>query len=536
MAEVLVYLKPNFVAEPLVDSWYAWAHLISPATACMNIRNRHLSIMKSYVMAPMAHAAAVRNPKMRGGPFIDYDGKRKDDVKALMQHTQSEHGELVGFAEDLEALDNLLKAEGKGGTLIPLYAKIPERLRGYVELVYDLNDQPGYRLKESLLYRSEFYKPAIQSLQCYLLHADDDRPFVFSTPRLEDEEKVMLHIPFSSTALDALFRMQRTAGSFSQICEDLGVPDSQRDLFRTFFSETAPEPYGKYEGPAIRTRYFGHACILIETREVSILLDPVISYGYDAEVSRLTYKDLPDHIDYVLITHNHQDHILLETMLQLRHKTGKIIVPRNGGGSLQDPSLKLMLENIGFEQVHELSELDRLELPFGFIDGLPFFGEHGDLDVHAKLGYFINIRNYRVIALADSNNIEPYLYTHLHKLYGDADVLFLGMECEGAPYSWLYGPYVTGKIERAQDQERRLSGSDFEAGMQIVTQFGVKEAYVYAMGQEPWIEYLTSVKYTETSHPIIQSNLLVEACQAKGILAERLFGEKELLAEGELIL
>ena len=32
-----MYLKPNVVMEPLVDNWYAWSHLISPATAAMNI-------------------------------------------------------------------------------------------------------------------------------------------------------------------------------------------------------------------------------------------------------------------------------------------------------------------------------------------------------------------------------------------------------------------------------------------------------------------------------------------------------------------
>ncbi|MEO6719971.1 MAG: hypothetical protein ABIN67_06455, partial [Ferruginibacter sp.] len=34
-----LYLKPNVVLEPLVDKWYAWSHLISPATAAMNIVN-----------------------------------------------------------------------------------------------------------------------------------------------------------------------------------------------------------------------------------------------------------------------------------------------------------------------------------------------------------------------------------------------------------------------------------------------------------------------------------------------------------------
>ncbi len=85
-------------------------------------------------------------------------------------------------------------------------------------------------------------------------------------------------------------------------------------------------------------RYFGHACILVETKISAILIDPLISYyGYLSSVSHFSDVDLPDTIDYVLITHNHQDHILFETLLPLRHKIRNVVVPRTrSGGALQD--------------------------------------------------------------------------------------------------------------------------------------------------------------------------------------------------------
>src|SRR6266849_2953871 len=103
------------------------------------------------------------------------------------------------------------------------------------------------------------------------------------------------------------------------------------------------------------------------------------------------------------------------------------------------------------------------------------------------------------------------------------------MECDGAPLSWLYGPLLTSKIDRAMDQSRRLAGSNYEQAINIVEQFHCKEVYVYAMGQEPWLNHVMSIKYTEESRPIIHSNRLVETCQNRGITAERLFGEKEIL-------
>ena len=72
MLNDFLYLRPNIQVEPLFDSWYAWSHLIPPATAARNITERHLKIIDSYISSPAIHAAAAKNPKMLGGPFIDY--------------------------------------------------------------------------------------------------------------------------------------------------------------------------------------------------------------------------------------------------------------------------------------------------------------------------------------------------------------------------------------------------------------------------------------------------------------------------------
>mgnify|MGYP001764162627 CR=1 FL=1 len=109
------------------------------------------------------------------------------------------------------------------------------------------------------------------------------------------------------------------------------------------------------------------------------------------------------------------------------------------------------------------------------------------------------------------------------------DVAFIGMECDGAPLSWVYGPLLTRPLDRKMDQGRRLAGSNYERAVDIVNRFHCRDAYVYAMGQEPWLNYIMSVKYTEQSNPIIASNKLIADCRARGLEAERLFGEKEIL-------
>jgi L-ascorbate metabolism protein UlaG (beta-lactamase superfamily) len=357
----------------------------------------------------------------------------------------------------------------------------------------------------------------------------DDRPFVLSTPRLPNDEDLELRIPFDDDRVDQLFQFRSKPASFSCFKQLLDFPNSKDALFRSFLTDEPPRRCERYQGNGARWRYFGHACILLETKDLSILLDPVLSYSYESSLSRYTYEDLPDVIDYVLITHNHQDHLLFETLLQLRHRIRTIVVPRNSGGSLQDPSLRLILKNCGFRNVVELAEMDDVNLDGGSITAIPFLGEHGDLNITTKAAYLIRLGAHSLLFAADSCNINPAMYENVHRAIGDVEVLFVGMECDGAPVSWIYGPLLTQKLERKMDQSRRLAGSNYERAIGMVNQFRCKDVYVYAMGQEPWLNYVMSLKYTEKSNPIVDSNRLIATCKERGIVAERLFGEKEIL-------
>jgi L-ascorbate metabolism protein UlaG (beta-lactamase superfamily) len=522
------YLKQNVQLEPLFNQWFVWSHLISPATAAMNVAYSHMKIMQSFVMSPAVHAAAVKNPAMRGGPFLDVDPRRVGEIKALMERTADRAAHMIEFAEAVKRLSAMLTSEATGESLEPLYAKVPQPLKGYVELVYDSTHHPSFRLIEGLLYKSPYYESSFQTVALSLVDRDQ-RPFVFSTPRLEDAEHLHLDIPFADPRLDELFRLREVPQTFGHIKEVLGLGEGQEQLFSTFLTEEAPARPPRYDGDTARIRYFGHACVLVETREVSVLIDPVISYSYPSDVSRYTFLDLPETIDYVLITHGHSDHILFESLLQLRHRIKSIVVPRSGGGALEDPSLKLALKHTGFNNVVEIDEMETIEIPGGYITGLPFFGEHADLNIRTKIAHLVHLNGVSVVFAADSANLEPALYEHVGKLVGQVDVLFLGMECEGAPLTWVYGPVLLKTVNRKMDQSRRLSGSDCQRALDILKYLDCKQVYVYAMGQEPWLSYITSIEYTPESKPIVESDKLVEACRGLGRVTERLYGTKDIV-------
>jgi L-ascorbate metabolism protein UlaG (beta-lactamase superfamily) len=529
MRNELLYLKQNVLVEPLFNQWYAWPYLISPATAAMYIVN-HLKIMQSFVAAPQIHVAALKNPAMRGGPFINYDASKAPGIKALIEKTKADHAPLLELADAIHRINAMLASEASGFSLEPLYEQVPAPLKGYVELMYDLNNNPSLRFIEGLLYKSPYYNEAPQSIALSLVN-QDERPFALSTPNLGDGGKLYLDLPFRSASLDVLFKMKTEPQSFDYITEVLKVQKADEELFASFFTTEAQPATVGYQGDDVRVRYYGHACILIESKETSILFDPLISYKYENGVERYTYTDLPEVIDYVVITHSHQDHCMFETLLQLRHKIKHIVVPKNNGGGLADPSLKFILQQVGFKHVIEIEEMETIEVEGGEIIGLPFLGEHADLNIRTKLAYCVNLKGTKVMCAADSNNIEPSLYRHIHSSVGDVDVLFLGMECEGGPLTWLYGPLLTNPLARKMDQSRRLDGSDHGKGMDIVNRLNARQVYIYAMGQEPWLTFLTSIQYTDDSRPIVESDKVVAECLRRGIISERLFGHKEIILQ-----
>jgi L-ascorbate metabolism protein UlaG (beta-lactamase superfamily) len=528
--EEAVYLRPDVIVEPLFNQWYAWSYLMAPATAAMYVANSHLKIMQSFVAAPQVHVAALKNPAMLGGPFLSYGPERVGEVRELMSRTAKTQARLLELAAAIKALDDLLQGAADGCSLEPLYRQIPAPLRGYVELVYDLHNRASFRLIEGLLYRSPYYDAASQSVALSLVD-EARRPFAFSTPKLPGDGSLHLGVPFDSEGLRALCRMKDEAAPYETVREALGVGVADEPLFRTFFTDEPPPAPRPYEGAGVRVRYFGHACVLIESARTSVLCDPVVSYHGASGVARYTFADLPERIDYALITHNHQDHCMFETLLQLRHRIRHVVVPRSSGGQLVDPSLKLILRQIGFDNVVELDELESVEAEGGRITGLPFLGEHADLCVRTKSAYLVSLEGRTIVCAADSNNVEPRMYDHLRELCGEVDVLFVGMECDGAPLSWLYGPLMTRPLARKMDQSRRLDGSDYEKAIDLVGRLRPRRAYVYAMGQEPWLKYLTSIEYTPESRPIVESDRLVAECRRRGVEAERLYVRKEIFLD-----
>lgn len=523
----MVYLKPQAKLEPLTCGWYAWPYLIAPAQLAINLNYRLLPLMESFVSNPAAHVSACSDPKMYGGPFVSLAMEDVPQVAQLMEDTKQRCAPLLGFAKDLKHFSGMLEAEANGYCLNGFYGKLPPSLGGLVECLYDTNDHAHVRLFEDLVY-DEGLTAGTQEISLQLT-GEQDRHFFMSTPRLGSHGDMRFKMDFSDRRLDVLASMRSQARPFKEVVDLFAVSEENVGVFADFFTDAPPVKNGvqRYTGSGVRMRYFGHACVLFETSEISVLFDPMVAFETKDD-GRFTFSDLPEFIDYVVLTHSHQDHFCAEMLIQLRHRIGRVIVPANNSGNIADPSMKLILHSLGFDTIDVLDSFERVEIPDGDILSLPFTGEHADLSIFSKQAIALTLKGRKLMFLIDSDGVDGMLYRKLMRRVGPIDALFLGMECHGAPLAWLYEPLLGKPISRKNNESRRLSGANCERAWNVLMEIQPPRVFIYAMGQEPWLQYMMGLKYEPDSIQLVESDRLLEQCKQSGIQSERLYCSREI--------
>ncbi|MDW6005413.1 MBL fold metallo-hydrolase [Vibrio mangrovi] len=533
-AETALFLKPEVRVEALVNQWYAWLYTVSPAAAARYLVQRQIPLLKSYIKMPKLHTMAARSPRLEGGNFVDLAPEYLDECCVLLDQLLAQKDAQV-LSDALLDLNRLLQNHPSEHSLSELYSDIPASLKGYVELTYDMFNNLSYRLMEALLYQSEYYRTDRQSLSLSIDH--QARAFTLSTPRIADSG---YHWPvaFRDKRVDRLFQTELEPLTWSEIKALLSVSEKDEEQVRKLFTDEqrflSPEIKCTDMGlpdkqGSLRCHYFGHACVLVEAQGKTLLVDPVISYYDHSDPERLCFRDLPEHIDYVLITHGHMDHLNLETLLRIRYKVGTVVVPATTNGQLQDPSMKLMLENCGFNHVVALDNSELITFAEGFIQAVPFFGEHADLNIQAKCCYLISIGEQKVMFAADTCNVEPALYQHFFRLSGKVDYLFVGMESEGAPTHWIYEPVLADKLSKGANESRRLNGSNAIQAEAMVKDLGCEKVFIYALGLEPWLSPLMGLTHTEDSKQLQQVEQFINSLGPQGIDVRLLSGTCRVL-------
>lgn len=517
--DTMVTARDGVLVEPLVGSFPAFLQVMSPVSSALRLAKAQLPTLQSFLESAEAHASGAGHPATKGGPFVDCPPADRELFAKLTAELGAQR-DVLELASAVEEVTRLA-GEADGGDLGPLYDQVPESLQGLVEFVYDARHQARVLYRESLLYRGP-HDPSSREAIHLTLTDSDDRPFMLSTPRVTTDHGVVVSMPLASPAIDVLSRARFEPIRLGELNEAVGPEAAASPVFGALWSEDPVTPAAPWTGP-LRVRYFGHACLVFETADVTVVADPFVSPRSGPD--RFSLADLPPRIDVCVITHGHADHFVVETLLALRHRIGTIVVPANFGGELFDPSLRLCLEHLGFSDVVEVRDLDRIPLPGGEIVAWPFAGEHGDLAIGAKSTYLVRLEGRSTMVGADTRGRPTELYPILADMFGPVDDVFLGLECEGAPLTWMYGPLFPAPVPRKVSLARRLNGADAVEAARIVSALGAGRIFVYALGEEPWLQHVMATNYGPESYQLVQAAELATRCADLGVAYEHLVGK-----------
>ena len=233
-------------------------------------------------------------------------------------------------------------------------------------------------------------------------------------------------------------------------------------------------------GTADALVWMGHSALFMQISGKKFLIDPVLvsasplSAFNKAFNGTSNYKpeDLPD-ADFLIITHDHWDHLDYNTMLNLKDRVGKVICPLGVGSHL---------EYWGFDpgKIIELDWHEQTNLEDGFIlTALParHFSGRGFVRNKSLWASFMLQSGYGNIYIGGDSGYDAH-FSAIKKRFGNIDLAIL----ENGQYNndWKYIHLVPEDLVKAiKDLEPR----------QLLTVHNSK----YALAMHAWYEPLENI-------------------------------------------
>ncbi|WP_063795811.1 MBL fold metallo-hydrolase [Streptacidiphilus griseoplanus] len=521
MADELKFLRANVIAEPLVDRFCAWLHTVAPVQAAMNLAFLQLPLLESHPQSPGSPLAADLAPDAYGA---DAAGDRTAQVRRLAEGIRRDRAGILRFAAAVAEGQEILRLNPDGPDLGSLQAKLPGELGGLVELVHDIDGQAQMRFLEPLVYADPVYDESRQSVRISP-RTGTRRPAPLTAPHLASPPGLELKIPLRHHGLQALFRTRVRPAALGRLREELELGDAQAGLLSRLLTDRPVLPEDRHIDGGGRIRYFGHGCLVLQTPEAAVMTDPFVGAA-GSTADHFTLDDLPDFVDLVLISHGRHDRTALGTLLQLRGRIGAVVAPRSSRGNIADPSVGLMLKQLGFPVI-EADDFDTVPFLGGRVTATPFLSGDGALDIRGRSTYWIELAGRRIFTGADSSGADPVLHRRIRDHLGAADLAFLAMEHDGATLGAHWQAPLTGPAAEQPGVTRAWSGPTAEQTAEATAELGAAEAYVYAAGEEGRPSRAGAAPPGGGTCPGARVEQFLTCCAGRGVRARQLAGRRE---------
>ena len=175
----------------------------------------------------------------------------------------------------------------------------------------------------------------------------------------------------------------------------------------------------------IKTTLIGHACLLIQSRETTILTDPVWSDYQWEELqvlcpSIVLDKDKIPPVDVLNISHRHQDHFDVRTLAYLA-RNDRILKP---DATILAPNDKILLEvlkELEFKNIRVVTDFEPIKIGDVTITPTPSLNQSStSQDYYPEHGLLVNDGEVTVWNQVDTI-VNPDIIQRIFELYGQLD-------------------------------------------------------------------------------------------------------------------
>lgn len=248
---------------------------------------------------------------------------------------------------------------------------------------------------------------------------------------------------------------------------------SYADVFYKFFFKQPKDRNPSGPIPSIKTDlkslpatedvliWFGHSSYYFQLNGIRFLVDPVLSGNaspvYNTNkafngTNEYSAEDLPP-IDYLLITHDHYDHLDYATIKKLRHKIKKVVCPLGVGAHLQHWEFDI-------NTIYELDWYETISPENGLrIDVCParhFSGRTFKRNGTLWCAYSVQVRDFKMFVGGDSGYGEHFKI--IGEKFGSFDLAVLENGQYNEAWREIHAlPDETIQIAKHLDAKRVLS-------------------------------------------------------------------------------
>jgi L-ascorbate metabolism protein UlaG (beta-lactamase superfamily) len=231
---------------------------------------------------------------------------------------------------------------------------------------------------------------------------------------------------------------QKTDGSHLEVFRLYRQGQIREPQFEIPVISLSPEALRAPASQGLRAIWFGHSSVLVEIEGVRLMTDPVLSDIVSPvpigpkrmHPPPIKLADLSG-IDAVLISHDHYDHLDMETIRHLASQGTQFYVGLGVGAHLER-------WKVAPEQIHEMDWWESLELGNVQINCTParhYSGRKRQDNSTLWASWVVKGSQHSVYFSGDTGYADHF--RAIHARYGDTDLNLIKIGAYGTPPSWL---------------------------------------------------------------------------------------------------